>query len=245
MKTLFSFLFVFLFVFGFGQRNYTTYEKRQELYQENYKALMAESKSIDLKKLDKIILKNIDEKKLKKDNLVFIIEDLDVKIFPFEIDAYEYVPSKAINPYFNQSTFWTRKNIKYLVDKLKKNIIPYKGGYEYGFIDSIQLKNLDNKIFAKELSNQKIGKYLQEKDGKISEKVFLYFPYDDENLELKSIEKENINFDTINIKFRNFQGKIVSFKIIYNADRENTVTKTYQYQNKTWIEIPTKEEYEF
>gem|GEM_PF-6504969 len=247
MKALFSFFVIFLFLLGFGQQKKSSYEKKLELYQENYKALMAESKSMDLKQLEKIILKNIDSKKLRKDNLVFVIDDLDVKIFPFEIDAYQYVPSISTNPYFNQATLWTENSVKYLVNRMKKNLIPYRSGYQSDFIiDSIQLKNLDNKIFARELSNQKIGKYIQQKEGKIFEKEFLYFPYNDkESLELKSMDNVNINFDTINLLFRNLKGKIVSFKIIYNDDKKNAVTKTYQYQNKTWVEIPTTQEHEF
>ena len=245
MKTHLSLIFIFVFLLGSGQTLETTYEKQQERYHKKYLTLMDESKTIDLKKLGKIVLKTIDESKLKKDNLVFVLKDLDVKIFYFEIDAYEYVPSTVINPYFNQAIFWTENNAKYLVKKFKKNLISSKSDYNV-FIDYNRLKNLDNKIFAKELSNQKLGKYKKEEGGKISEKEFLYFPYKKkENLKLESIEKENINFDIINIEFQNFEGKIVSFRIIYNSDKENSVTKTYQYQNKKWLEIPTVEEYKF
>lgn len=246
MKALFSLAMFFLFLLGFGQGKKSNYQKRQEIYQETFELLMNESKTVNLRKLEKIVLNNIDEKKLIKNNLVFIIKDLDEKIFAFEIDAYQYAPSTALHPYFNQATFWTKKNINYLVNKFKKNLIPSKSIYQYSFInDSIQLKNLDNKIFAKELSKQKKGKYIQEETRKISEKEFLYFPYRNENLELKRIENENINFDVIDLQFRNFQSKVVSFKIIYNNDLDKVVVKTYQYQNKSWVEIPTKKEYEF
>lgn len=247
MKTYFSFLSVFLFLSGFGQKKKSSYQEREELFQDIYKSLMAESKSIDLKKLEKIVLKNIDEKRLNKDNLVFIIDDLDSKIFAFEVDAFEDIPSIATNPYFNQSTFWTRKNINYLANRLKKNLIPYRGGYQSNFInDSIQLKRLDNKTFAKELSNQKKGKYIQEKEGKISQNEIFYFPYKNKKrLELNSIENDNINYDIINLLFRNLRGKTVSFKIIYNNDRDNAVIKTYQYQNHAWVEIPNKQENKF
>jgi len=235
-----------MFLLGFGQGKKSHYQKSQELYHETFELLMNESKTVNLRKLKKIVLNNIDDKKLTKNNLVFVIKDLDEKIFAFEIDAYQYVPSTALHPYFNQATFWTKKNINYLVNKFKKNLIPSRSSYQYSFInDSIQLKSLDNKIFAKELSNQKKGKYIQEEASKISEKEILYFPYRNENLELKCIEKENVNFDVIDVQFRNFEGKVVSLKIIYNDDRDNAVTKTYQYQNKTWVEIPTKKEHEF
>ena len=82
MKTPLSFLLFFLFLLGFGQTKENSYEYRKQKYEETvYNELMKESKIMNLKKFDKIVLGSIDESKLKKENVVFIIQDLDIKIF--------------------------------------------------------------------------------------------------------------------------------------------------------------------
>ena len=107
------------------------------------------------------------------------------------------------------------------------------------------LKHIDNKVFAKDLLNQKKGKYVEINKGKIFEKEILFFPYNRNNLELKVIGNENVNFDTVRIEFQNFIGKVIGFKIIYNGNEKELTQKTYQYQNKNWVEIPTTDEYKF
>ena len=64
-------------------------------------------------------------------------------------------------------------------------------------------------------------------------------------MELKVIGNENVNFDTVRIEFQNFIGKVIGFKIIYNGNEKELTQKTYQYQNKNWVEIPTTDEYKF
>ena len=209
---------------------------------------MKESKIMNLKKFDKIVLGSIDESKLKKENVVFIIQDLDIKIFYYYEDVYSYTSSEARCPYYNQAIFWNVKNVKYLVNKFRKNFIPKKYGVEFGFInekDKNILKHIDNKVFAKDLLNQKKGKYVEINKGKIFEKEILFFPYNRNNLELKVIDNENVNFDTVRIEFQNFIGKVIGFKIIYNGNEKELTQKTYQYQNKNWVEIPTTDEYKF
>ena len=81
MKTPLSFLLLFLFLLVFGQTKENSYEYRKQKYEETvYNELMKESKIMNLKKFDKIVLGSIDESKLKKENVVFIIQDLDIKI---------------------------------------------------------------------------------------------------------------------------------------------------------------------
>ena len=65
-----------------------------------------------------------------------------------------------------------------------------------------------------------------------------------------TLQGENQNFDTVFLEFLNKPGKIVVVKFKYNFDEpiskdEDTVYKTYQYQNKNWVEIPTTDEYKF
>ena len=249
MKTPLSFLLLFLFLLVFGQTKENSYEYRKQKYEETvYNELMKESKIMNLKKFDKIVLGSIDESKLKKENVVFLIQDLDIKIFYYYEDVYSYTSSKARCPYYTQAIFWNVKNVKYLVNKFRKNFIPKKYGVEFGFInekDKNILKHIDNKVFAKDLLNQKKGKYVEINKGKIFEKEILFFPYNRNNLELKVIGNENVNFDTVRIEFQNFIGKVIGFKIIYYGNEKELTQKTYQYQNKNWVEIPTTDEYKF
>ena len=74
MKTPLSFLLFFLFLLGFGQTKENSYEYRKQKYEETvYNELMKESKIMNLKKFDKIVLGSIDESKLKKENVVFFM----------------------------------------------------------------------------------------------------------------------------------------------------------------------------
>ena len=76
MKTPLSFLLFFLFLLGFGQTKENSYEYRKQKYEETvYNELMKESKIMNLKKFDKIVLGSIDESKLKKENVGFLIQD--------------------------------------------------------------------------------------------------------------------------------------------------------------------------
>ncbi|MFN8364227.1 MAG: hypothetical protein U0T78_02720 [Cloacibacterium normanense] len=67
MKTPLSFLLLFLFLLVFGQTKENSYEYRKQKYEETvYNELMKESKIMNLKKFDKIVLGSIDESKLKE-----------------------------------------------------------------------------------------------------------------------------------------------------------------------------------
>ena len=100
-----------------------------------------------------------------------------------------------INKYIDKKT----RNQKFLINRI--NYIEYK--------DKNILKHIDNKVFAKDLLNQKKGKYVEINKGKIFEKEILFFPYNRNNLELKVIGNENVNFDTVRIEFQNFIGKVM------------------------------------
>jgi hypothetical protein len=74
-----------------------------------------------------------------------------------------------------------------------------------------------------------------------------YLPYENNgNLHLINDEtNNNKNFNTLKLEFFNYPNKIVKIGFVYNSDYENKIYKTYQYQNKNWVEIPTIDEYKF
>src|SRR5215813_10139063 len=80
-----------------------------------YSELIMESQQVDLKKISKIVLKSINKNYLTKPNLVFEIENLNPVHIASDLQPVEYVPSRMRNPYFNQITFWNKKNISFLV----------------------------------------------------------------------------------------------------------------------------------
>ena len=74
-----------------------------------------------------------------------------------------------------------------------------------------------------------------------------YLPYENNgNLHLINDEtNNNKNFNTLKLEFFNYPNKIVKIGFVYNSDYENKIYKTYQYQNKNWVEIPSTDEYKF
>lgn len=75
-------------------------------------------------------------------------------------------------------------------------------------------------MFAKDLLNQKKENMLKLIKEKFLRREILFFPYNRNNLELKVIGNENVNFDTVRIEFQNFI-ESNRFKIIYNGNEKN------------------------
>jgi hypothetical protein len=65
------------------------------------------------------------------------------------------------------------------------------------------------------------------------------------NIIINDETNNNKNFNTLKLEFFNYPNKIVKIGFVYNSDYENKIYKTYQYQNKNWVEIPTIDEYKF
>lgn len=145
------------------------------------------------------------------------------------------------NPYFNQVTFWNKKNISFLVKKLKKNLIPYRvDGYNYGYLSPDNKKIielLDENYIKQHILEQKEGKIITVKNNETSENKILYFPYDSQPLVLKE-NGDLTNFDKIRIDFSNRSEKIIEFAISYNFN-EHRERFAYQYINNRWK--PTSE----
>lgn len=159
------------------------------------------------------------------------------------INTTDYVPTYNIeNPVYNAKFFWTEENIQKIVKKWRKNLVPALG-YEVFLNKNRESKeafylSIRDMKFYELVVNQKAGKFLKKKEGKYTfETELYYFQSDDENLILQDINNEK-NYDVLNLIFRNKLGKIVVVRL-------NQKYKTYQYQNKKWVEIATIDEYKF
>lgn len=203
-----------------------------------YTQLIMESQQVDLKKMNKIILRSINKKYLTKPNLVFFIENLNPTSAD-ELQAFEQTPSRMRNPYLNQVTFWNKKNISFLNKKLEKNLIPYRNDvFDYGYLSSDHktvITRLDDGYIKQHILEQKEGKIITIKYNTISEEKIFYFPYNSQPLVLEK-NSENVNFDKIFIEFSNRPEKIVEFTIYYNYP-EHSERFVYQYIHNQWKAI--------
>jgi hypothetical protein len=210
--------------------------------------------------LVKLIINDIDFEKLKEENLVFyfsctcsLARDYGYGTILFSKSICE---TDSDNPAFNQIDFWTSKNIRRIQKKHHKNMIPY-----LQTIDNFVSVDESYKTFDEELQyyyydeSKKIidivrkkskGNYIEKNTNyngyKIErEKTFYYFPYKNKkNMVLTSIEGKK-NFNTLFLSFTNIMDKKVVVKFEYDfPNNDERFYKVYQYQNKKWIEIPTK-----
>lgn len=274
MKTPFSFLLLFLFLLGFGQKieNTRGYQIEKYCIEKNkiYLELEKDFKGVNFSKLYTKIVSDFDLEKIKGNNLVFYFRNLENERKGFVFEDEWICKNNSLNPFYNQTSFWNKKTIRYIQKKLNKNLIPFLQRIgDYVFVNNSE-ENLDERteyyyfreskklieLTKKQSKGTLIKKYKRFDSSKKEEitneekKEFYYFPYSKDKLELITLQGENQNFDTIFLEFLNKPGKIVVVKFQYNLDEpiskdEDTVYKTYQYQNKKWVEIPTTDEYKF
>jgi len=273
MKTPLSFLLLFLFLLGFGQKTESTRSYQIEKYcnEQNkiYLQLEKDFKRVDFSKLYIKIVSDFDLEKIKDDNLVFHFRNLENERRGSVFEDEWICENNSLNPFYNQVSFWNKKTIKYIQKKLNKNLIPFLQRIDdYVFVDNSE-ENLDERteyyyfreskklieLTKKQSKGTLIKKYKRfDSSNKVEtvdeKKEFYYFPYNKDKLELITLQGENQNFDTVFLEFLNKPGKIVVVKFKYNLDEpiskdEDTVYKTYQYQNNKWVEIPTTDEYKF
>ena len=269
MKTPLSFLLLFLFLLGFGQKTSYQIEKYCNKQNKIYLQLEKDFKRVDFSKLYIKIVSDFDLEKIKDDNLVFHFRNLENERKGSVFEDEWICENNSLNPFYNQVSFWNKKTIKYIQKKLNKNLIPFLQRIDdYVFVDNSE-ENLDERteyyyfreskklieLTKKQSKGTLIKKYKRfDSSNKVEtvdeKKEFYYFPYNKDKLELITLQGENQNFDTVFLEFLNKPGKIVVVKFKYNLDEpiskdEDTVYKTYQYQNKNWVEIPTTDEYKF
>jgi hypothetical protein len=251
MKITLSALFLLILSYASGQ-NYkkdsvfaVLKEKEdREAMQNDLKkcsTLINEFKEVNFKDLELMIVNEISFKNIK--NNVIINYDQ-----PFSlgrniiIDSYDYTPvyCNYDNPVYNQSHFWNKKTIKYLQRKFNVNMIPYlpqKGMF-------VSKKTIETYVNKKDKA---ISVFLKQKKTEISGNTdadegekYSFIPA--KGFQAKTVDLSRNNYQEFEINFRNYPGKIVIVRFSYDHD---DVYKSYQFVDKAWQEIETKEGYRF
>ena len=246
MKTPLSFLLLFLFLLGFGQSNEgfirDSLRRIEEIKLE--KKIIKDFGNLEYESLNTKIINDIDFSKISQKNIVFCYENYSYDVARVFIDLNDANQplNNFKNPAFNQKDFWTIKTLKTLSKKTNKNFIPILDTDKIEDITQFK-KSLHYNYSRKDPILSLLNKF---KKGKIKEVIneFYYFSTENNNLELNQNEYEHMEkLGKLNIEFGNYLNKIVTVKFTYN-DNDETY-RTYQYQNKNWVEIPTIDEYKF
>ncbi|MET3539205.1 hypothetical protein [Chryseobacterium limigenitum] len=197
--------------------------------QKLFKLFKKEAKKIDYKSLSKVIIKDFDIKNIPDKNIIFKLYTTETVYATFTICGSNL---NIKNPNYNYLDFYTPENIKLLQKKLKKNLY-------FDFSDS-KFENNEYRPIKKETINHPFYQYL--KNMRSADKTVCYDP---DTVVSKPITLNEAGW--IQLNFRNHLGGIVIVKydyFIYNKFSP-VVFKTYKYQDRKWVEIPTKDEHLF
>ncbi|WP_300675359.1 hypothetical protein [Soonwooa sp.] len=240
IKSKLSFLFLFLCLFGFGQKKIEydasfcedAYKKDSILYLKFRK----EARHVNYKKLTEKIINDIQWDSLKKPNLIFTFipqtapSPMDYE--PSQVCDFYY---KTDKPNYNDTIFWSKNNINFIIKKYKKNVIPRVIS---SFIDDERTFSniIGYKSYIKQIKRQKEGVYKDSWDNR----KFYYFPYNKK--EKLILNGRDENYDELTLSFLNELGNIVIVEFEYgNTGRlsfyRRSIQKKYQYINKEWIEL--------
>lgn len=234
-----------LFVFGFGQSGKYFLRDSVKRIDENRleREIIKDFKNVNFESLKRKIIKEIDVNKLPQKNIFFNYTNYSYDVSRIFIDLNDASGplNNFKNPAFNQKDFWTLQTLKKLCRKTGKNLIPSLSSDEIEDIEEFK-KNLQYNYSKKDPFYILLHKFkrgiliINNEDGIVLNKEFYFFSTKDKSL--KIIQKGNAGFENLsnlNLEFSNYLNKIVEVKFIYN---DYEIVKTYQYQNKIWIEIP-------
>lgn len=241
------FFYVFMFLLGFGQMPKKYYDSicKANYIDDSikYLKLKKEAKNVNYKKLTKKIVNDIKWDSLKKSNLIFSINDVRKRTIAIGVDASDFYSQdkdcswrnqSSKNPNYNDTIFWSKKNINFIVKKYKKNLIPkIFNTFIYDITETYFVIGLNN--FIDYTRRQKVGNFINHWGDN---RKFFYFPYiKNENLILNN---EQENYDQLILFFTNELGNIVKVEYKYGdraSIKQYSVEKKYQYINKEWAEI--------
>ncbi|UOE38205.1 hypothetical protein [Chryseobacterium oryzae] len=242
MKNSFIILFLIFIISVQAQKPYDSIKHSRYLYddtdcsvvwknnQKLYKLFKHEARKIDYKSLSKIIINDLDINNIPDRNIVFTLYSTEVVYATNFVLCSSNLNIK--NPNYNYLNFYTPENIKLLQKKLKKNLY-------FDFSDS-NFENNEYRPLKKETMKHPFYNFLA--DMKSAGKNICYDP--------SAVVSEPLTLDGagyVKLDFRNHLGGIVVVKydyFIYNKFSP-IVFKTYKYQDKKWVKIPTKDEHLF
>lgn len=191
-----------------------------------YVKLKKEARKIDYNSLRRIIISDIDVKKLMSQNIVIQFHKQEVySAFGMTICGDVI---NVQNPNFNYLDFWTKETIENIQGNIRKNIFFDVSDSKFEKKKDIELK--------KEIKSHSFYQYLLEMNN------YEDYYYDNRTSIYKPLTTEKADY--LYIDFRNKLNNIVVVKFDYFPANE-IIYKTYQYQNKKWKEIPTNDENKF
>ena len=201
--------------------------KFHQAEKEKFDALEKDFKKVNFSKLNKLIINYIDESRLKKQNLKISLIKRRMAICGWDIFRDCISQYNLTNNFYNDTHFWSSENIILLQKKLKKNLVPiisnYSGNSDYHSFYYRQEFFTENPTKTKQL---KVNKFAFEN------KDYIYFPYNEEKLEIS-------DSDAIFMYFKNYLNRIVEVQIYYNQEKNPQILK-FQYKNHHWKLIETK-----
>lgn len=233
MKPYFSFFLAFAFLFASAQKKDTVFRqpdctKFHQAEKEKFDVLEKDFKKVNFSKLNKLIINHIDKSRLKKQNLKISLIKRKMAICGWDILRYDCISKYNLtNNFYNDIHFWSSETALLLQKKLKKNIVPIISNYS-GYSDYHSFYN--NQEFF--IENPKITNQLKVNKFTFENKDYIYFPYNEEKLEIS-------DSDMIFMYFKNHLNKIIEVEIYYNQEQITQMLK-FQYTNHKWKLIETK-----
>lgn len=232
MKSYISFFLFFAFLVVSAQKKDTIYRepdctKFHQAEKEKFDVLEKDFKKVNFSKLNKLIINHIDESRLKKQNLKISLIKRRMAICVWDILKDCISKYNLTNHFYNDTHFWSSETILLLQKKFKKNIVPIISNYS-GNSNNHSFYN-SQEFFTE---NPKITNQLKVNKFTFENKDYIYFPYNEEKLEIS-------DSDMIFMYFKNHLNKIVEVEIYYNQEQIPQMLK-FQYTNHKWKLIETK-----
>ncbi|SHL94943.1 hypothetical protein [Chryseobacterium polytrichastri] len=241
MKLLMSIFLVSFISLVEGQKKRDTLEQMKmpdctEFHHEEkqlYDELIKDWKEVDYSTLNRTIINGINKSSFKTNNLKIYLRSIRT-ICGNEIDySLCYSNVNRLNPLYSEGNFWNEESVKAISLKLDKNLIFMIKYFGFG----------NNEVFVDKTDNTK-GYVRKEaknfittlKKRKYKKRNFYYLP----NAEHTKVNIDDA--DILNLQFRNYLDRIVVVKYNINNKAEY---KTFQYNDKEWKEILTKDEFKF
>ena len=225
MKIYFTFFLLLFFVLLQAQRRDTITKKDcTEIFRAEklrFDSLTKDFTTVDFTDLNVKIIKNINKKKFKSQNVIIYLQKQEVGCGS-EIDfnnCYSHYNFK--NNFYNENNFWDKNSIISLGKYLKLNLIP--SIFYFGYTER-----------RDEYFRDKLTKFetLEIKKWNDKGKEYIYFPFNEFPVSIN-------NSDKIYLEFFNYLQKIIEINIYYNEDSEPQTLK-FQYINNQWKLIKTK-----
>ena len=231
MKPYFSFFLVFAFFFASAQKKDTVFRqpdctKFHQAEKEKFDVLEKDFKKVNFSKLNKLIINHIDESRLKKQNLKISLIKRKMPICGWDIFRDCISKYNLTNNFYNDIHFWSSETVLLLQKKLKKNIVPIVSVYSMSYYHTNYYRHEFFTVNPKIINQLKVNKFTFEN------KDYIYFPYNEEKLEIS-------DSDMIFIYFKNHLNKIVEVEIYYNQEQIPQILK-FQYTNHKWKLFETK-----